>query len=118
MEINLADYKIPMQEQLSTESEMLGYINSRYDISKTYVCVTDIDTTYTPKLTCHCIKNGKVEIMKVNKKTFAQIPVSKGEVIRLIKVSKQPKKRKVDDKWIDIPGEQDWWIDSYEIINF
>jgi DNA polymerase-3 subunit alpha len=110
------DEKLTVREQLSFEREMLGYAQSTYNLSKTYVYLLDVDTTYSPKLNCYCLANGKTETMKIDKKTFKKNIVSQGDIIRLVKLHKKPKMQKQGDEWIQT-DIMEWWIDDYVVVN-
>lgn len=107
--------------------EILGYtdyINPEF--TTRYVVVTDLDTTYSPKFVAYCLKNGKTAPMKIHntiprnnknvKQCFSNLEVKNGDIVYMTACSKEPKKKKIDGKWTDVPGEFDWWLNDYEIV--
>lgn len=117
-ESTVADEKIPIKEQLAFELEVMRTLKSTYDLPKQYIYIIDCDTTYSPKLKCYCLANGKTAIMKVEKRTYNKNKIKKGDIIRIIRSHPAPRKKKEGDDWVVVEGEKDWWIDSYEIVNF
>lgn len=99
----------------------VDYIDAKLDWR--YVCITDLNTTYSPKFNSYCIQNGKVVEMKIHKTiprndkrckvSYKQIPVEDGEVIYIKDCKKEPKKIKVGDDWAIVPDTYEWWIKDY-----
>lgn len=91
-----------------------------------YVCITGLNTTYSPKFDAYCIQNGKITEMKIHKTiprhdkrcktSFKQIPVKDGDVIYIKDWKKEPKKIKTDDGWQIVPNTFEWWIKDYVLI--
>jgi hypothetical protein len=114
-EDQLEDEKLPMLEQFKFEEEMLGVPQSTYDLPKTLTYITDVNTTYSPKLECYCIANGKTEIMKIDKKTFKKHPVQKGNILQIIETDRKPRRWKENEQWVSNPNMLEWWIVKYAI---
>lgn len=120
---------IPNEEFNSTklanlQYEVLGYVDyTDPNLDWRYVCITDLNTSYSPKFRSYCIQNGKAIEMKIHKTiprndkrckvSYKQIPVEDGEIIYIKDCKKEPKKRKVNDEWEIVPGEYEWWIKDY-----
>lgn len=107
--------------------EILGYTDYiNPELTTRYVVVTDLDTTYSPKFVAYCLKNGKTAPMKIHytiprnnksvKQCFSNLEVKNGDIVYMTACSKEPKKKKIDGKWTDVPGEFDWWLNDYEIV--
>jgi DNA polymerase-3 subunit alpha len=104
--------------------EVLGYVD-RTDpkLEWRYACITNLNTTYSPKFNAYCIQNGKITEMKVHKAiprndkrckvSFKQVPFEEGEIIYIKDCKKEPKKIKVDDEWQIVPDTYEWWIKDY-----
>jgi DNA polymerase-3 subunit alpha len=116
-ETKIEDEKLSIKEQLAFEKDILGYAQSTYDLPKVYTYILDIDTTYSPKLNCYCLANGKTEIMKIDKKTFNKNKVKAGDIVKLLKSVPKPKSKKVGDDWVPIPNTKEWWIQNYQIVD-
>lgn len=108
------DEKISLREQMEFENEVLGCTQVTLDVDKKYVYVLDIDKKFAPRLECYCLANGKVQSFKVYKKTFANNPLKKGDIVYINKWDSRPKKRFENGKFYDIEGTKEWWMLSYE----
>jgi DNA polymerase-3 subunit alpha len=116
-ENSLEDEKLSIKEHDEFEMKILGHPWTVYDLPKIYVYITSVDTTYSPKVGCYCIANGKSEIMKIDKKTFAKNKIKPGDIIKLLKSTSKPKSKKVGNDWIPIPNTKEWWILNYQVID-
>lgn len=109
----LENKDIPLKDRLETQLEYLGYIdyiNPNIDKSKLYV--VDVNTKYTPVLTLYCLNNGNTNRLKLAKKKYNNNPIDKGDFILMLDYSRKPRKRKIDDKWIELP-EKEWHLENY-----
>lgn len=108
--------------------DVLKYVDLTDDkLDWRYVCVTDLNTTYSPKFNSYCLKNGKVVEMKIHKTiprndkrckvSYSQSPINDGDVIYIKDCKKEAKKVKVDDHWEVVPNSFEWWIKDYVKIN-
>ena len=87
----------------------------------------NLDMKYSPKFEAYCIKNGKVSEMKIHKKknfrdkrcktSFQDLEVKDGDILYIKDCKKEPRRRKTDSGWEDIPDTYDWWIKDYSIIH-
>lgn len=104
--------------------EVLGYIDLvDPDIDWRYVMVTGLDLKSSPRFQAYSFGRGKTVAFKVHKKkpfrdprvmtSFADVPISDGDILYLKDVKREPKRRKIDDKWVDDPTETEWWIKDY-----
>lgn len=104
--------------------EVLNYVDYVDEtVEWRYVAVTDLNTSYSPKFNAYSINNGKSVEMKVHRKkpkmdklvinSFTEIPFEDGDILYIKSVKKQPKKQKVNDCWIEVPGITEWWIKDY-----
>lgn len=121
--------KLPNEEYgilqlVKFQYEVLGYVDYvDNSIEWQYVIVTDMNTSYSPKFNAYSISNGKLVEMKVHKtkprfdkdviNSFNEIPFEDGDIIYIKKIKKQPKKQKIEEKWVEIPDTYEWWIKDY-----
>ena len=122
------DIGTPLRDIVRWQIEILGYTDYvNPNLSTRYVVVTELDTTYSPKFVAYCLKNGQTCPMKIHntiprndkrvKQCFSKLEVHDGDILYIKACSQDLMKRKIDGKWQDIPGEYDWWINDYEIVN-
>lgn len=106
------------------EYEVLGYVEYvDPDLDWRYICVTDLNTNYSPKFNSYCIKNGKIIEMKIHKTiprndkkckvSYQQEPIQDGDIIYIKDCVKQPKKVKTETGWEIVPDSHEWWIKDY-----
>ena len=127
---NVSKEEFPSEFIAQFQYEVLGYIDytdeSLNDGYRT-VCVMNLDMKYSPKFEAYCIKNGKVSEMKIHKKknfrdkrcktSFQDLEVKDGDILYIKDCKKEPRRRKTDSGWEDIPDTYDWWIKDYSIIH-
>jgi len=110
----LEDVEIPVQDQILFERDTLGYGQTIFPkVSKAYGMVIDIDTKYSPKITLYIINNGKEVQLKVSKSHFynnGDQLLNVGDIIKVLKIEKRPKKKLVDGKWVNTDVMEDWLI--------
>lgn len=117
-----------LSDKIRYEQELLGYINyENSNLDKRLVVVTKLDDKWSPKFTAYCINNGKRSELKIHKKrnpknkqiktSWADLPLHDGDIIYMKDCKKEPKRRKTDNGWQDIPGEYEWWLNDYSIYN-
>ena len=117
--IKLIEHTIPdesfgIKEQVSFEMDVLGYISMTYDVDKKVCYVVDVDTKYTPRVTLYCLNNGKSVLCKINKTTFKNNSIKKGQVIRALKFEERYKQVKVNDIW-QKTNDKEWWLSAYRL---
>ena len=114
IEQNTKNESIPIKEQCKIELEILGYISCTYpEFSKQECLVLDVDTKFTPRINLYCLKNGKNITCKINKATFKNKPLKKGDIVKCLKFNKKPKWKKTDDGF-EKTGETEWELSVYE----
>ena len=82
-----------LAQRLKDEQELLGrnvYMDSKL---KYQGFVTDVNTSFSPKITLYDLSTGKTETIKCYKKTFAEQPLAKGMIITYYTESKQKSRR-------------------------
>ena len=119
--------ELPVMVLARYQYDVLGDITITDEKSDRHICiVTGLDTKYSPKFYGYCLNNGNKQEIKVHKKkdnrnpriksTFDKVPFEDGDVLYIKHCSKKPKSRKVNGKWIPIPGTVEWWVDDYSVI--
>ena len=105
-----------LAQRLKDEQELLGrnvYMDSKL---KYQGFVTDVNTSFSPKITLYDLSTGKTETIKCYKRTFAEQPLSKGMVITYYTESKQKSRLNPETKQFEkIPNEFEQWFKWYQI---
>jgi len=79
--------------------------------------VADVDTKYSPKVSCYAMANGNILECKISKKLFWQFPLEEGDVIEITKTMNKPRQTKNEyGDWVDIPDTNVLWIIKYRRI--
>lgn len=115
--------KCTMSEKIRYQFENLGYVDYvDPSLDWRYVAVTGLNTSYSPRFGAYSLSNGKTVDMKIHKTKgrnknvvtcFNDVPLENCDVIYIKNVKKEPKRQKVNDDWVDIPNEFEWWIKDY-----
>lgn len=105
-----------LAQRLKDEQELLGrnvYMDSKL---KYQGFVTDVNTSFSPKITLYDLSTGKTETIKCYKKTFAEQPLTKGMIITYYTESKQKSRLNPETKQFEkIPNEFEQWFKWYQI---
>ena len=115
-----------LSERLKYQINHLGYVdyvNPNINDNK-HICVTALDTTYSPKFQAYNLRTGGTCEVKVHSRlnrkdksytvSFQQLPFENGDVLYMKQCVKKPKQKKnADGEWVTIPGEYNWWITDY-----
>lgn len=121
--------KCSLQQCIKYQLEHLGYIEYiNPELTSRHIAVTELNTTYSPKFKAYCLKNGQLCEMKIHKKrnprdksvktSFNDVPFENGDILYMDSCTKKQKQRKNENgEWEVVPGEFNWWIDSYSKIN-
>lgn len=108
-----------LAQRLKDEQELLGrnvYVDSKL---KYQGFVTDVNTSFSPKITLYDLSTGKTETIKCYKKTFAEQPLTKGMIITYYTESKQKSRLNPETKQFEkIPNEFEQWFKWYQIKEF
>jgi DNA polymerase-3 subunit alpha len=122
-EKSVEDIALPISEQITYESELLGTPMSIYEVPKGTSFIIELDTKNSPKSSVYGLATGTIAEVKVLKKLFNKSPFKQGDIVQFFKLRKKTKVKFVgktnDDKPIfePIDGEFDIWADEYKIIN-
>lgn len=109
--------KAKISKVIKAQVEYLGYTDIQDVSYKGIAFVLDVNTKYSPKVKFHSMKTGNDIICKISKKLFMKKPLKVGDMVKIKKQVPEPRKRMgADGKFITVPGETDWWIKGYDII--
>lgn len=112
---------------IKDQQEFLGYIDYKDNNADPYdVCVTKLNTTYSPTFTAYRLKDGGTMDLKVHKSrnpkdkrhltTYRDKPFNNGDILHLKKWEKQQKVRMgKDGTWVPVPDVYDWWLNDYDL---
>lgn len=104
-------------EKIQREFACLGYLATDYSkLKPEYMIVSDIDSKYaTRKVTLYRICDGEEIVYKIFSRTWEELPLKKGDVLR-IREAKQDYKRRKDEsgKWVPT-GDLEWILQRYDI---
>ena len=107
--------KTTLRTIIAYQIENLGYVDIVDKKYAGYCVVTDLNVDYSPKLKLYALANGNTIPVKIDKKTFKNQPLRRGDIIKVIRQNKKPKMRKVEGKWIETE-EKEWWVTEYEYV--
>ena len=112
---SISNESTSLKTKINYQLELLGYINVVDKKYAGYCVVTDLNVDYSPKLKLYALANGNTIPVKIDKKTFKNQPLGRGDIIKVIRQNKKPKMRKVEGKWIETE-EKEWWVTEYEYV--
>ena len=124
----LPDEEYPLNQIIKYQLEILKYVEYKNsDLPKSLIAVTNLDTKYSPKFSAYCLHDGQIAEMKIHKRidrrdksiktSWANMPLSEGDIVRMNHCTKKAKVRKGENGWEEIPGQYDWWLDDYNVVN-
>lgn len=90
---DLPDEDIPVKEKLQCELDNIGYIRTAIpDLSTDYVFVQNYECKFkNPKLTLYRLCDGRMTEVKVKRVKYDKAPISEGDIIKILDVSKEGK---------------------------
>ena len=104
-----------LKEKINAQIEHLSYVDIVGDQYSGIACVTAIDTKYSPRLTLYSLKNGTSYQCKIDKRTFSQNKLAKGDILRVLANRFKPKVKKNEQgEWEEIPDTRELWITKYK----
>ena len=112
----IPDEDTPLPEQIKDKFDLQGIIDYVNPDMMDYGLVLDLNVKYSPKLRIYCFGTGTESVYKISKKTFQYKPVSKGDFIKMNRLSRKHKSIWNGTEYIKNENEFDTWIDRYEII--
>lgn len=121
------EINVSLGDIVKWQIDILGYTDYvNPELQNRYIVVTELDTTYSPKFTAYCLKNGETCPMKIHttiprndkkvKQCFSKLEVKNGDILYMTSCVREARKRKINGEWQSIPGEFDWWLNDYEVV--
>ena len=111
------DKDLPIAECLESQAEYLGYIEYVNPKAKNCFYVLDIDTKYSPKLTCYSLETGENVVIKMTKGQYYADPeniIMQKNIIQAT-ISPKNKRKKVGNDWIELE-EIEYWVNKYRTV--
>ena len=107
-----------LKEKIACQIEHLGYVDIIGSQYSGIACVTSLDTKYSPRLTLYSLKNGTSYDCKIDRRTFNQAKLAKGDVIMVLANRFKPKVKKNEQgDWEEIPDSKELWITKYKKVD-
>lgn len=103
-----------IRTKISYQLENLGYIDIIDKKYAGYCVVVDLNLDFSPKLKLYALANGNLIPVKIDRKTFANKQLRRGDIIKVENQYRKNKMRKVDGKWTET-DEKEWWLSEYRI---
>ena len=117
-EESLPDEKLPIKVKLSSELEYMGLCLSTDKTVSPYIYfVIDTDTKFGVKASFYSVNRGTSGVVRIKKGTYEKNPFNKGDCIRSIKHNISPKYTFKGGTKSVLPGEEDIWIEQYEVLS-
>jgi DNA polymerase III alpha subunit len=97
--------------------ELFGYISYVDPSAQNAAVIMDIDTRYsTFRAQLYCLSNGHTVTVKLKKKSYEQMPIAVGQVIKYF-IDKKPGWKRLDDgTWQQDYSKEDLWLSNYTIV--
>lgn len=114
---------LSLKEQIQEELEILGFIQTKFDVSPKMLYVLNLDTTWSPRLLVHGLRSGKTSEVRISKRYYNTItkkskePLVPGDFVIWKNIEKKPAVRKDGDEWIEIPDKYNYWMNDYNILD-
>lgn len=106
--------KTSIRTIIAYQLENLGYVDIVDKKYAGYCVVVDLNVDFSPRLKLYALANGNTIPVKIDKKTFANKQVRRGDIIKVENQYRKNKMKKVDGRWIET-DEKEWWLSEYKI---
>nr|WP_156736287.1 PHP domain-containing protein [Mycobacterium sp. E3298] len=116
--LTLKEKKIPPNEQIEFEKEVMGYAQTIYpELDEYHGVITEINTQYSPRLTIYNLINGTENVAKLNKKEYSNSNLKVGSIINNLRIEYTNKKKPNPNGGFDVLPEKEPWITQFRIVN-
>ena len=121
-EYNIKNENINIVEQINIEEEVMGDIQTTYDIDKRFVYIKNLEIKYidenriAPRIEVYCLNNAARASLKIQNRTYDNNLFKSGDIIYINKFERKLRVKKEDGKFVEIEGEYTWWVPSYNVI--
>lgn len=103
-----------LKDKVAAQVEHLGYVDISDLSYDRMLAILDVDTKYAPKIKAHSLKNGTTLDIKIDRRTFNKMKISKGDIIYVKNQNIKPKQKKnADGEWEPVPGTREIWLTDY-----
>jgi hypothetical protein len=115
---SLPDESITVKEQIDSEIQILGRIDSHFNVNARYAYVLGISTKYSPRLQLYSLGTGTQVEIKMRKLYYDIQPIKEGDIIYTQTFEKKPAVKRLDDgTFVEDPTKPDvYWLTSYKIL--
>jgi hypothetical protein len=113
---DLHDCKYNIKEQIDFQNKYIGHVEGTFSIDKKYIYIQDLNLKYSPRIEAYSLGTGKNQILKVQKKIFANKPFEKNDIIYCNRFEEKPAMSYKDGEWVPNPDKKEWWLTSYELV--
>ena len=110
-------------QQIANEQEILGSVTTVYPtLDKRYVYVLQLKEStkngkqIAPRIQAYCLANGIQDSLKIQCKVFDNNNFLAGDILYCKSFKKKNSVRYDNGLFIDIEGEYQWWIESFDVI--
>jgi hypothetical protein len=107
-----------VKEQIDSEIQILGRIDSHFNVNARYAYVLGISTKYSPRLQLYSLGTGTQVEIKMRKLYYDIQPIKEGDIIYTQTFEKKPAVKRLDDgTFVEDPTKPDvYWLTSYKIL--
>lgn len=98
LESQLEDMHIPIKDRIQNQIENTGSCNITDSNAPGNACiVTNIDTTYSPRIALYNLRSGNTKEFKVKSKLFNNNKLELFDIIQIYSITQEPKKKRIED---------------------
>lgn len=105
---------VPLRSILEWQNEYLGYLSYIDPKAKNIGFVTDLNTTWSPKISFYMLENGQTITAKVKKAQYQKQPFDVGAILKFYTEEKYKSKKDENGEWIKT-NEKEFWVQNYII---
>jgi DNA polymerase III alpha subunit len=114
----LPNERLGFIEQIMTEQEILGTIQLTIpNISKKYIYVLKLDTTYAPRIQAYCLANGKQSSLKIYRKTFDNKMFLGGDILFARGFKEKFSTKYINGQYVEDQSQTTWWLEDYDVVS-
>lgn len=104
-----------LKEKMDAQITHLGYLDIKDDKYANMAVVLSLDTKYSPRLSLYSLKNGTIIDCKIDKRTFRNNKIDKGDILLIQNYQKKPKLKRLEDgSYTPVEGVFDIWLTKYQ----
>ena len=116
-EATLPDEDLPIQYKLQSELENLGLcLSVKESVPPNTYFISDIDEKYGTTVWIYSISSGRTAVIRFRKNDLARKPVAVSQLLRITDGKWSPRYTYKDGTRTPLPGEKEYWVKQYEIL--